>query len=390
MSALATVLLSVRSGEHSACREVVTVCITGATGFIGGHVARLACERGQAVRVTYRDEARLGRLAGLDVEAVRADMLDRGALRRAFRGCELVFHAAGYVASRPVDRVWEVNALGPRLAVEAAAAEGIRRVVLTSSVAGIGPAPAGEVGQEDDPFRGGGLGLTYVDAKHEGEAEAAAAGVRLGVEVIVVNPSYVFGVPLDRSQPGETSTRMVGNYLRGRLPAVVDGQTNVVDVRDVAAGHLAAAERGRPGERYVLGGHDIGWVNLLERVGELAGVHHPLVVLPPEAAGVARLAESLRLPSVVAAEGIVLMAQNWRYSSRKARRELGYRARDLDVTLRETVEWYRELLETGSLGGGRPSSLSVAAAGVRLAGRVGLLRALHEAERHVGRRLVVD
>ena len=140
-----------------------------------------------------------------------------------------------------------MNALAPRIAVEAAAAEGVARVVVTSSVAGIGPAPPGEVGTEDDPFRGGGLGLTYVDSKHEGEVEAFAAGARLGVEVVVVNPSYVLGVPVDRSQPGETSTRTIGNYLRGRLPAVVDGHTDIVDVRDVARGHLRAAERGRPG-----------------------------------------------------------------------------------------------------------------------------------------------
>ena len=161
--------------------------------------------------------------------------------------------------------------MGPRLAVEAAAAEGVRRVVLTSSVAAIGPAPPGEVGSEEDMYRGGGLGLTYVDAKHEGESEALAAGARLGVEVVVVNPSYVFGVPIDPRHPGETSNRIIGNYLRGRLPAVVDGETNAADVRDVAAGHLMAAEKGTPGERYVLGGHDIRWVELVERVAELSG-----------------------------------------------------------------------------------------------------------------------
>ena len=149
-----------------------------------------------------------------------------------------------------------MNALAPRLAVEAAAAEEVRRVVVTSSVAGIGPAPPDRPGTEDDFYRGGGLGLTYPDAKHEGEAEALAAGARLGIEVVVVNPSYVFGPALDRSTPGETSSRMIGNYLRGRLPAIVDGQTNAVDVRDVAKGHLLAAERGTPGERYVLGGRD--------------------------------------------------------------------------------------------------------------------------------------
>src|SRR3954470_110307 len=174
------------ANEHPVYREVVTprqvgaalviVCVTGATGFIGGHVAQLQSRKG-SVRVTYRDEERLERLHELDVEPVRADTLDRSALRRAFRGCELVYHTAGYVGSRPAQRVWEVNALGPRIAVEAAAAEDVRRVVVTSSVAGIGPAPPGEVGSEDLVYRAS--GLTYADAKHEGESEALAAGARL-------------------------------------------------------------------------------------------------------------------------------------------------------------------------------------------------------------------
>jgi dihydroflavonol-4-reductase len=322
------------------------------------------------------------------VEPVKADVLDRAALRRAFRGCDTVYHCAGYVGSHPVERVWRVNALSPRIAVEAAAAEDVRRLVLTSSVAGIGPAPAGQVGTEEDVYRGDGLGLVYPDAKHEGEAEALAAGARHDLEVVIVNPSYVFGAPVDRSTPGETSTRMIGNYLRGRLPAVVDGDTNVVDVRDVARGHLRAAERGRPGERYVLGGHDLGWVELFERVAELSGVRRPLLVLPREAGGVARAAEAAGLPSLVSAEGIVLMGQNWRYSSAKARRELGYRARPLERTLLDTIEWYRELIDNGTLGGGRPSALSLAAAGMRVAERAGAVGALRVAERWVGRRLV--
>jgi dihydroflavonol-4-reductase len=366
----------------------VTVCVTGATGFIGSHLAQLASETLGPVRVTYRDERRLERLGPTEVEPFRADVLDRGALRRAFRGCDIVFHAAGYVGSRPAGRVWEVNALSPRVAVEAAAAEDVRRVVLTSSVAGIGPAPDDRPGTEDDPYRGGGLGLAYPDSKHEGESEALAAGARLGVEVVVVNPSYVFGPAVDRTHPGETSNRLIGNYLLGRLPAVVDAQTNAVDVRDVAAGHLLAATGGAPGERYVLGGHDLQWVELIERVARLSGVRHPLVVLPREAGALARRAEELGLPSPVAGEGVLLMAQNWSYSSRKARRELGYRARPLDRTLRDTIAWYLELIEAGALGR-RTSPLSLAAAGVRLAGRVGLLSGLRVAERYTGRRLVI-
>jgi dihydroflavonol-4-reductase len=368
--------------------EVVSVCVTGATGYIGAHVAKLAAERLGPLRVTYRDEGRLERLAGTAAEPVRADVLDRAALRRAFRGCSTVIHCAGLVAARPTELVWSMNALAPRLVVEAAAAEKVRRVVVTSSVAGIGPAPPGRAGTEEDVYRGGGLGLTYPDAKHEGEAEALAAGARLGVEVVAVNPAYVFGAALDRSAPGESSTRMIGNYLRGRLPAIVAGETNVVDVRDVAKGHVLAVERGRPGERYVLGGHDIGWVELFERVAELSGTRHPLVVLPPETGRAARTLEELGLPLPVRAEGFALMGANWRYSSAKARRELGYRARPLDRTLMDTIDWYRELIDSGRLGGGAPSPLSLAALGIRAAGRAGLLRPLRAAEGRLGRRLV--
>ena len=366
----------------------MTVCVTGATGFIGGHVARLEGERGEVVRVTYRDETRLGRLADLNVEPVKADVLDRAAMRRALRGCDLLHHTAGFVGARPVERVWDINALSPRIAVEAAAAEGVRRVVLTSSVAGIGPVAPGEVGTEENLFAGAGLDMTYVNAKHEGEAQALAAGVRLGVEVVIVNPSYVFGVPVDRSQPGETSDRMIGNYLTGRLPGLVDGQINAVDVRDVAEGQVRAAREGAPGERYILGGHDIGWVELVERVAELSGVHHPLIVWPSESSELARVANALGVPLPVSPEGVVLMAQNWRYSSRKAKRELGYKVHPLDETLLDTIGWYRELIERGAVGKERPSPMSVGALGVRLASRTGMLAGLRVAERWTGRRFV--
>lgn len=367
----------------------MNVCVTGATGFLGAHLAAHLDSEGHDLRVTFRDEARLARLHGVDAKPVRADVLDRASMRRAVRGCEVLFHAAGIVGSRPVDRIWRVNAVAPRVAVEAAAAEGVRRVVLTSSVAGIGPVADGRVGSEDDPYRGGGLGLTYGDSKHEGESEAFHAGARLGVEVVVVNPSYVLGVPRDPAEPGETSTRMVGNYLRGRLPAVVDGASNFADVRDVAAGHLAAAERGRPGQRYVLGGHDVTWPDLIERVAEISGVRHPVVVIPRSAAGLARRIEELGMSAILPAEGMVLMAQNYRFSSAKAKRELGYRARSLSTTLRATVEWYVELIETGVLGRGTPTPMSLAATGLRAAGLTGALALVRAAERSTGRRVML-
>ena len=367
----------------------VIACVTGATGFVGAHVARLLAERGDRVRVTYRDQARLERLSELELEPVKADILDRAAMRRAARGAEVLFHTAGYVGSRPVRRVWDINALGPRIAVEAAAAEGIGRVVLTSSVGGIGPAPPGEVGDEDDIYWAGELGLTYPAAKHEGETEALAAGARLGVEVVIVNPSYVLGVAVDRTQPGETSTRTIAHYLRGRLPAVVDGATNLVDIEDVASGHLLAAERGLAGQRYVLGGHNIRWVDLIDRLAALSGVHHPVGVIPIGMAELLGAYSRLGLPDfILAAETFTLMSQNWRYSSRKAQRELGYRARPLDVTLKACIEWCRELIESGAFHDEPRSTLSITAAAMRLGERLGVVGGLKAAERVAGRRLV--
>jgi dihydroflavonol-4-reductase len=361
--------------------------VTGATGFVGGHVARRLAERGDDVTAVYRNAERLGRLDGLDVREAKADVLDRASLRRALRGAEVVFHTAGYVGSKPPDRVWRLNALAPRLAVEAAAAEGVHRVVVTSSVAAVGPAPSGSLAEEADVYRGD-SGFAYADSKHEGEAEAFAAGARLGVEVVAVNPSYVLGVPVDRRQPGETSTRIVGNYLLGRLPAVVDGGTSIVDVDDVAAGHLAAAERGAAGERYILGGVNLAWSELIDRIATLSGVHRPLAVLPVASAAVARAAASVGLPSPIAPEGIELMAQNWRCSSRKARRELGYSSRPLDQTLRETIDWYLELIDRGVFAGRRPSVLSLAATGLGAAGRLGLVDGVRGVERYTGRRFL--
>src|SRR3954469_10070931 len=190
------------------------VCVTGATGFVGAHLTARLLRAGHDVRVAVRNRERLEAIRGLEVEVVGADILDRGSLRRAMKGCDLLFHAAGMVASRPARDVWRVNAVAPRIAVEVAAEAGLRRVIVTSSVAGIGPARGGRPADERQTYPQAGTGMIYPDAKHEGELAALTTGPRAGVDVVVVCPSYILGPAFNRSLPGETSTRIVGNYLR--------------------------------------------------------------------------------------------------------------------------------------------------------------------------------
>jgi dihydroflavonol-4-reductase len=230
--------------------------------------------------------------------------------------------------------------------------------------------------------------MIYADAKREGERAAFAAGERLGVEVVAVNPAYVLGPPLNRGRGAETSTRIVGNYLRGRLPAIVDSYTNIVDVEDVAEGHLLAAEAGKPGERYILGGENLRWSTVIERIGKLSGREYPVLVIPPEVASGAGLLKRLRVP-LVPAEGIRLMAPDWRYSSEKAKRELGYSARGADDTIQQTVDWYVGLLASGAVATGKRRPFDVMTAGVRVSNRLGLLAPLRAAGRVTGRKLVV-
>jgi dihydroflavonol-4-reductase len=363
-------------------------CVTGATGFLGAHVTRLLSERGDEVRVVYRNPDRLKALKGIDFRRTKADVLDFRAMRRAVRGADVVFHTAGFVGSSPTEQVWRLNAQAPIVAVEAAAAEGVTRVVVTSTISAVGPPSDGRPAAEDTEYPDDWLGLTYPDSKRTGEQLALDAGERHGVEVVVVNPAYLLGIPVDTSQPGETSTRTVGSYLRGRLPAVIGSAMNFADVEDAAHGHLLAAERGTPGERYILGGVNMSWPALIDRIAELSDVHFPVLVLPREVALVARIRNALGLPGVIDVEGYELMAKDWRFTSGKAKRELGYSPRPITETLRATVEWYLHLIDSGAFGREDRSRLSTLAVGMRTASRFHLLDPVRVGQDLLRRRIV--
>jgi dihydroflavonol-4-reductase len=315
--------------------------VTGATGLVGSHVARLLVERGDRVRVTVRERSRLDNLEGLDVETVSGDVLDRRAVRRALRGVERVFHVAGLTSLRaPREKLFRVNAQGTRVVLEEALRAGVERVVHTSSVAAIGPAPRGSTADEAQPFSAGGLDVPYVHAKREAEAEALRVAAH-GLPVVIVNPAHVFGTgDLYRS-----STELVLRFLRREIPAYVDGALNIVDAEDVARGHLLADERGRPGERYVLGNRNFTLDRLFADLGRLSGVDPPAVKLPlPAALALARAAEAApgERPAVTTVE-VRAASQWWAYRSTKAKRELGWKPSHHEDTLERTIAWYRRV-----------------------------------------------
>src|SRR4051794_7107656 len=163
---------------------------------------------------------------------------------------------------------------------------------------------------------------------------------------------------------------------------------NFVDVEDVAQGHILAAEKGKRGERYILGGDNLTWPGLVDRIADLSGIHLPVLVLPREVVWIARVREAMGLPGLVSTEGYELMGQDWMFSSRKAERELGYRASPVQHTLAATIEWYNELIEAGVFNESGSSGMSRMAAGMRAAGRLGLLSPFRVGQRVAGRRVV--
>lgn len=341
--------------------------VTGATGFIGARVADLLVQRGDEVRVTAHEGSRLEALDGLDVKSVRADVLDRRAVRRAMRGVDRVFHLAGTTRlDAPRGLIFSLNVQGTKIVLEEALRAGVERVVYTSSVAAIGPAPPGQSADENAPWEAGRYGLAYLDAKHEAEVTALRLLGR-GLPVVIVNPAHVLGA----GDPGRSSTSLVRRFMLRQIPAYVDGTLNVVGVQDVAAGHLLADEHGVVGERYILGNRNFTMDRLFADLGRLSGVEPPAVKLPVSVAlamaGAGRRFAPNAFPSPVEIRAASL---NWAFVSRKAKRELGWKTSPHEDCLEETVTWYRERDGTkiAPPGARQPLALRIAGGGLRRAG----------------------
>ena len=309
--------------------------LTGATGFIGSHLARALAKRGDELRVTVREDSPLEQLDGVDCERVSCDVLDRGAVRRALRGVDRVFHAAGITSVRPEDagRVFEVNVHGTKVVLEECLRKGVERVVYNSSAAAVGAARRGSTADESQLFTAGHLGIPYVNSVHEAEVEAMRLAAQ-GLPLVCVNPAVTFGA----GDVHVTSTRLVRSFLLGRVPVYADGAFCVVDVEDVAKGHLLADRKGQIGERYILGGRNFTFQRLFADLSRLTGVAPPVRLPAP----VARTAAAVLGAGTTDPSEVLAATQWWTYSSAKAKRELGWKARPHEETLEATVQWHME------------------------------------------------
>ena len=319
--------------------------VTGATGFVGAAVARALGAAGWQVRVLVRSGSDRSNLQPLAWDVVEGDLADSSSLERALEGCAGLFHvAADYrLGARDPTQLYRTNVEGTRNILSAARTAGVTRIVYTSSVATIGIPSDGSPGEERTPVALNDMIGHYKRSKYLAE-EVARDAARTGMSVVIVNPSTPVG-------PGDIKPTPTGQLVldaaSGRMPAYVDTGLNIVHVDDVAAGHLLAFERGRAGERYILGGEDMTLQTILGQIARLVGRSPPRVRLPYAAVlPVAYLAEAIAQVSGrsgrVTLEGVRMSRKRMFFSSAKAVSELGYRWRPPLQAFEDAVRWYRE------------------------------------------------
>ena len=318
------------------------VAITGASGLLGGNLAAALIEAGHDVIATRRGATKVEHLADLEIAWRDADLDDVDALARAFTGAEAVFHCAAMVTVKRevTPEMTAANVTGTERVIAACKRAGVSRLVHTSSVVAIGLTTTGTPSDETAAWNFEELGLSdaYAITKHRAEAVVLAADL----DAVIVNPTYMFG-PRD-ARP--SSGKMIVDVAKRRVPASTPGYNNFVDVRDVARGMIAAWQRGRRGERYILGGHDMTYADCFATIARLAGVSSPRFTAPQPLAKLLGLWGDLqerfgRDPIVNSTQIRYAYTDMFRFTSAKAQRELGYTFGPLEPAITDALAWFR-------------------------------------------------
>jgi len=314
--------------------------VTGASGFLGWHVARVLLDRGYSVRALVRPGSQVKEL---DVEAVPGDLRDAASLDRAAAGCGLVFHAAAdyRLWAKNPDELYRSNVDGTRNLLEASRRAGVERVVYTSTVGCIG-VPENGVGDESMPVTLEEMAGSYKRSKFLAE-QIALEFARSGFPVVIVNPTAPVG---DHDVKPTPTGKIVVDFLNGAMPAFIDTGLNIVDVRDTAEGHWLACEKGRSGERYILGSENLTLAQILQKLAKITSRKAPATRLPYAlawCAGVCSTAwsEVTGAPPRVPLDAVRMAKKKMWVTHEKARRELGYDPGPADVALAHAVDWFR-------------------------------------------------
>ena len=321
------------------------IFLTGATGFVGSHVAQSLHAAGAELRLLTRTTSRTAHLEGLHAELVTGDLLHTENLRSAFTGCDALVHvAADYRLWVPdPNTMYAANVEGTRALLRLAREAGVRRVVYTSSVATMGFRSDGSIVDEETPVSIENMIGHYKRSKFLAEQEAIAAA-RQGQQVVILNPTTPVGA--NDAKPTPTG-RIVVDFLNRKFPAYVDTGLNLVDVQAVAAMHVAALERGTPGDRYILGGENLTLKQILDRMAAMTGLPSPTMRVPYSVAMAFAFFDEWITGRVrgreprATVEAVRMGKKKMFASSAKAERDLGYRALPVDAALRAAIDWFR-------------------------------------------------
>jgi dihydroflavonol-4-reductase len=325
--------------------------VTGATGFLGSHVARVLAEQGARLRLLVRPTSDLRNLDGVNADRVAGDLRDAVSIEKALAGCDVVFHvAADYrLWVRDPGEMYRSNVEGTRSLLDAARKQGVRRVVYTSSVATMGftseiSSKNGKVADEQSLVGIADMIGHYKRSKFMAE-QVAVEAARSGVDVVIVNPTTPIG---ERDIKPTPTGRIVVDFLKRKFPAYVETGLNLVDATECARGHVQALEKGRSGERYILGGENLTLKQILDRLAAITGLPSPSVKLPYIFAFAAGVVDEMVTGRLLGREpratiDAVRMGRKMMFvSSAKAERELGWRTVPVDGALRRSVEWFRD------------------------------------------------
>jgi dihydroflavonol-4-reductase len=319
--------------------------VTGATGFVGSHVARVLAEQGADLVLLVRPTSDLRNIEGLAGDRVMGDLRDAASIEKAMAGCDVVFHvAADYRLWVPSSaQMYQSNVEGTRAVLDAVRKNGVRRVVYTSSVATMGFTSDGRSADESSPVSLEKMIGHYKRSKYMAEEVAVAAG-RSGLDVVIVNPSTPVG---ERDIKPTPTGRIIFDFLKKKFPAYVDTGLNLVDVTECARGHVQALEKGRSGERYILGGENLTLKQILDKLAAITGLPSPTIKVPYFVALATGVVDEVVTGRIRGREpratidSVRMGRKKMFVSSAKAARELGWNSSPVDNALRRAVDWFR-------------------------------------------------